>query len=187
MQSSLRHELNQRRAAIHARIEERAIKPRPRPAPVFVPARVELSAVEPETQPIILPPDRAVVLVSERAAAVLSSGGCWHPKDLIFIAAAAFGLNVKWMAPPRRKRIATRARWTAMWLLRRFTALSSPQIGRLIGRLDHTTVLHGLDRTSAFIARRRLVLSDDPAEAALTLAAAFQQEIQRPPRVRRRA
>lgn len=51
-------------------------------------------------------------------------------------------------------------RQCAMWLGRTLTRLSLPQIGRQLG-LDHTTVLHGIQRHAAR-------MQDDPAVAELT-------------------
>ena len=52
-------------------------------------------------------------------------------------------------APIRSERRTFRivkARQIAMWLAKRFTSRSLPDIGRCIGGRDHTTVLHGCRR-----------------------------------------
>lgn len=47
---------------------------------------------------------------------------------------------------PWRSQTAVRARQLAFWVLRNSTRLSLPQIGRYLGKRDHTTVLHGIRR-----------------------------------------
>ncbi len=44
----------------------------------------------------------------------------------------------------RRKQSLVHARHAGMWLLRKHTSLSLPQIGRCFGGRDHSTVLHGI-------------------------------------------
>ena len=41
------------------------------------------------------------------------------------------------------------ARQVAMYLIRKMTNLSLPQIGQVFGNRDHTTVLHGCDKIAA--------------------------------------
>lgn len=48
------------------------------------------------------------------------------------------------MLSPRRTATMVRARHIAMYLARNLTSKSFPQIGRLMGRRDHTTILHGV-------------------------------------------
>jgi hypothetical protein len=55
----------------------------------------------------------------------------------------------------RRTRKYTQARFECYWRARRETALSLPQIGRLMGGRDHTTVLHGCKKYEKL---RRFVL-----------------------------
>ena len=47
---------------------------------------------------------------------------------------------------PSRSREAVNARQAAMYLVRRMTNLSTPDIGREFGKRDHTTVLHSLEQ-----------------------------------------
>lgn len=51
----------------------------------------------------------------------------------------------------RTKRIAL-ARHVAMYVARTLTTASYPEIGRRIGRRDHTTVIHGVRRIGALVA-----------------------------------
>ena len=49
----------------------------------------------------------------------------------------------------RRFRPVVKARQAAMWLLRKHTSLSLPQIGKCFGGRDHTTVLHAIKKIEA--------------------------------------
>lgn len=57
-----------------------------------------------------------------------------------------FNVKPSELHSPRRSRDIVFARQFVMYWARRLTPLSLPQIGRLIGRRDHTTVLHGCER-----------------------------------------
>ena len=57
-----------------------------------------------------------------------------------------FGIDEEVIKGPSRSREAVNARQAAMYLVRRMTNLSSPDIGREFGKRDHTTVLHSLDQ-----------------------------------------
>lgn len=78
---------------------------------------------------------------------------------ILEVVAAAHGLRVLDLRSERRRRVLSSARQEAMWLARELTLLSTSSIGRLIGRRDHTTILHGI----AVVTARRAA---DPAEAA---------------------
>jgi chromosomal replication initiation ATPase DnaA len=54
------------------------------------------------------------------------------------------GITFRQMISPRRDIKLARARQHAMWELDRHTNLSLPQIGKLLGDRDHTTILHGI-------------------------------------------
>jgi chromosomal replication initiation ATPase DnaA len=60
--------------------------------------------------------------------------------------AKAHGLTFKAMTSNRRQKNLVRARHHAMWEMRRHTKLSLPQIARILGKLDHTTVLWGISQ-----------------------------------------
>jgi F0F1-type ATP synthase membrane subunit b/b' len=58
---------------------------------------------------------------------------------------AAHGVTINSMKSPRRTRGALiQARFEFYWRCREETGLSLPQIGRMVGGKDHTTVLHGV-------------------------------------------
>lgn len=60
--------------------------------------------------------------------------------------AAYFGLSVEAIRSRSRDRAVTQARALAMYLIRRHTALSFPEIGRLLGHKQHSTVLMAVRR-----------------------------------------
>lgn len=57
-----------------------------------------------------------------------------------------FGFEESVVKGPSRNREAVNARQAAMYLVRRMTNLSTPDIGREFGGRDHTTVLHSLEQ-----------------------------------------
>ena len=65
-------------------------------------------------------------------------------ETIILAVAAEFGVRTIDVRSQRRNRAAVRARHTGMWLARHLTPCSYPEIGRLFGRRDHTTVMHGV-------------------------------------------
>jgi chromosomal replication initiation ATPase DnaA len=58
--------------------------------------------------------------------------------------AKAHRLTFTEMISHRRHRHLAYARQEAMYLMARHTTLSLPQIGRILGNRDHTTVIHGI-------------------------------------------
>lgn len=87
------------------------------------------------------------------------------------------GLTFKEMISNRRSAHLVRARQHAMWELREYTGLSLPQIGRLLGRRDHTTVLHGC-RVHA--ARMKSESGADPSRRDAREASASPQAVPAP-------
>jgi chromosomal replication initiation ATPase DnaA len=57
-----------------------------------------------------------------------------------------FDVNMLDFLSPRRHKAIVRARMVAMWLARKHTRRSMPEIGRTMGGRDHTTILHGIRR-----------------------------------------
>lgn len=66
----------------------------------------------------------------------------------------AAGRPVSWqeMVSVRRSKPVCRARALVIWLARRHTSLSLPQIGRQMGGRDHTTILHNCRVIDALLA-----------------------------------
>jgi chromosomal replication initiation ATPase DnaA len=79
------------------------------------------------------------------------------------------GVEIKEIVSERRVAPATKARQIAMWLIRRYTPASYPRAGRALGDRDHTTVLHGIRRVDAVIARIGAPPADNPQSWALHL------------------
>ena len=71
---------------------------------------------------------------------------------------AEYGLRSRDMASPDRTRSIAHPRQIAMYLTRRMTRLSLPQIGSRFGGRDHTTVLHACRRVEGWL--------EDPGFAA---------------------
>ncbi len=77
--------------------------------------------------------------------------------------AAHHGMTVERLLGRSRKKRDARPRQQAMFLGRRYTALSFPEIGRRMGGFDHTTVIHGVRKIESLI--------PDDSELAAELAA----------------
>ncbi len=57
-----------------------------------------------------------------------------------------FNIRLSDLLGPKRVRTIARPRQVAMWLAKRMTTRSLPEIGRRFGGRDHTTVMHGVRR-----------------------------------------
>lgn len=64
--------------------------------------------------------------------------------DIIQAVAIAFEQPVDALQSPRRTWDISHARQTAHYLARKHTHKSLPDIGRRMGKVDHTTVIHGI-------------------------------------------
>lgn len=71
--------------------------------------------------------------------------------DVIDICAKHFGTTGEVVLSPSRERREVYARQSAMFIARRLTGTSYPEIGRRFGGRDHTTVLHADRKISALI------------------------------------
>ena len=63
-----------------------------------------------------------------------------------------FNIKLSDLLGPKRFRIFARPRQVAMYLSKMLTNRSYPEIGRVFGKRDHTTVLHGVRRIEALMA-----------------------------------
>ena len=63
-----------------------------------------------------------------------------------------WGLRVTDMTSSRRARTVARPRQVAMYLSKQFTDRSLPEIGRMFGNRDHTTVMHAVNRVTELMA-----------------------------------
>lgn len=57
-----------------------------------------------------------------------------------------FGVHLSEMTSARRAKEVARPRQVAMYLSKQLTPRSLPEIGRLFGKRDHTTVIHAVRR-----------------------------------------
>jgi chromosomal replication initiator protein len=65
--------------------------------------------------------------------------------------AGHYNIKVSDMHSARRSRVVARPRQVAMFLSKRFTSKSLPEIGRKFGGKDHTTVMHAVKRVEELI------------------------------------
>lgn len=79
----------------------------------------------------------------------------------------AWGTTLAELRTRSRARIYCYPRHAAAHLLRKYTALSSPRIGALIGLSDHTTILHGARKA------QKLALEDKDFAAKMARAEAM--------------
>lgn len=98
--------------------------------------------------------------------------------DLIALAARLFGVSVAAITGPGRARYVVEARQAAAYALRmRYKTLSLVEIGKLLGRHDHSTIIWAIKAAQARAAR-------DPGYArrlAQLLAAPVEQATAPPP------
>lgn len=83
-------------------------------------------------------------LVSERQV---------NPEEVLAAVAAYYGLKVADLKGPRKTRNISHPRQVAMYLARRLTRASFPEIGRCLGGKDHSTVVKGVKRVELLLAK----------------------------------
>jgi chromosomal replication initiator protein len=69
-------------------------------------------------------------------------------EQVLSAVAGHYGLKVSDLKGSKKTREITRPRQVAMYLARRLTSCSFPQIGRALGNKDHSTVVKGVKRLS---------------------------------------
>lgn len=72
-------------------------------------------------------------------------------REIQKIVAMVYGLTINDLLSHRRTANVVKPRQEAMWLAKRFTLLSLPEIGRQFGGKDHTTVLHAVRKIDCLI------------------------------------
>jgi hypothetical protein len=70
---------------------------------------------------------------------------------VIAVVAQRYGIKREVMCGPRRDRWVVHPRMLAMYTIRFATDLSYPEIGRLFGGRDHTTVMHAMKTVEAWL------------------------------------
>jgi chromosomal replication initiator protein len=63
-----------------------------------------------------------------------------------------YGIKLLMLIGPNRHTVATRPRMVAMWLGRRLTRMSYPEIGAALGGRDHSTVISGCRKIERLLA-----------------------------------
>jgi len=71
---------------------------------------------------------------------------------------SVYALSELEMTSRRRCAAVSKPRQTAMWLMKRLTELSYPDIGRLFGDMDHTTVIHAVNVIESGMAASALTM-----------------------------
>lgn len=93
------------------------------------------------------PPIRVIEAIERTFEKPEPADALWPSIETILtVVAEVHGVTVTALKSERRVRVLTRARQEAMWLARDLTLHSSGTIGRVIGKRDHTTILHGIAR-----------------------------------------
>lgn len=86
----------------------------------------------------------------------LSAKESVRPSDatiIIRLVVERFGVSKRDILSHRRTAAVVKPRMVACWLMRNFTTMSLPMIGRKLGRRDHTTVLNAVRKIDALRAR----------------------------------
>ncbi len=79
---------------------------------------------------------------------------------IIEMTASMFGVEVEQITGKSRTRDLVHARQVGMYVCRQETDLSYPQIGKVFGGRDHTTVMHACDKISNLMPERRKTYDD---------------------------
>jgi chromosomal replication initiator protein len=81
--------------------------------------------------------------------------------DLILTAVAEkYGFSIVELKAKNRHRPLVTARQVGMYLFRELTDLSYPQIAKVFGGRDHTTVIHAFEKISALMKERQAIYDD---------------------------
>jgi len=152
-------ELAQRYAGVHSRLWNGKAQPlRAEPDPsVSEPVReAEPAPLEPETLysvPWFLPVTVNNLTYGDVDEAPQSeSVKAFRSRAIIAQVCQKYRLSKTTIRSHRRSRYIIQARYEAMWRMKEETTLSLPQIGRIMGGFDHTTVLHGCRRYEEWLA-----------------------------------
>lgn len=167
---SLREQLNDAHLA-----RWKKFYPPEKPQPALV---VVAPVVKPEAPaPVVIPVDPAQsVWPSTALVADEAEGNLWPPEPLrrptvrsIQIAVVQhFDIRMVNLLSERRDQMIVRPRQIGMYLSKRHTTQSLPQIGKLYGGKDHTTVLHAVRKIEGLLPSDEKLAADVAAiETAL--------------------
>lgn len=113
-------------------------------------------------------------LIAETRAKVLSELGIdpdghrlrqWKVWELVDLVSGVTGVSLYDIYSQRRSFRIVKARQIVMWLCRRFSSKSLPDIGRRLEGRDHTTVLHGANKVERLIAAHVGSASEETPQA----------------------
>lgn len=128
------------------------------PVPVEISRPPEVKVVYAAPVEISVPPQ--IDMQREIAAIVAAAGKRIRVIDILCAAGNHFGIKKMDLLSNRRARGLVRARQVVMFLSKEMTTRSLPEIGRLLGGKDHTTVLHGVRKIAALIAAGDPIAAD---------------------------
>lgn len=120
-------------------------KRREKPAPeTFVLSKREVNLIRPHLEALLFPTPSAVAGEAiPKFPAII---------DVLRAVSRHYKMSIANIVSERRTKDITRPRMVAMYLCRELTPRSYPQIGRMMGNRDHTTVMHGANKISSLIA-----------------------------------
>ncbi len=72
----------------------------------------------------------------------------FRPEQILNAVATHFRVQVADLTGPKRDKSIARPRQIAMYMMREETQVSLPEVGRILGGRDHTTVMYGCDKIS---------------------------------------
>lgn len=99
--------------------------------------------------------DRALALLVAKFRCVVDQAAGTPPpmmRTITEIVSAVSGISVEEIHGESRFSQTAKARLIVMWLSRRFAKKSYPEIGRLLGKRDHSTAIHGVRRVEKLVA-----------------------------------
>lgn len=129
-------------------------------APVSVPAPEEQAALDRTEREAALIEVWTTTARPESIAIPLTG---INLRFIIHVAKIYFQLTEVELVSHRRTNALVRPRQIIMYLAKKNTMLSLPQIGARLGRFDHTTVLHGVKKITALIAAGDMAVIHDVA------------------------
>jgi hypothetical protein len=139
-------------AAVSQRLwhpRRRGFDPEAPPPPIRSPRRRGPRIVAPPPTPALadyLAKTATYDVCAETAAERAQRYGAVPALLILRAVCAAYGVTPLELQSRRRTVAIIAPRHEAAWLLRRFTSLSLPQIGAVLGKRDHTTILHAVTR-----------------------------------------
>jgi hypothetical protein len=131
---------------------------------IVYPVPIEISR-PPEAQVVYAAPVEIALsprLDLQREAEAIAAAAGKRIRVIDILCATSDHFRIKKMAllSNRRARGLVRARQVIMYLSKEMTTRSLPEIGRLLGGKDHTTVLHGVRKIAALIAAGDPIAAD---------------------------